>query len=95
MVKVIFQDGYFAAEGHADYDDSGRDIVCAAVSVLSTTYANALIQFGGNAKTRLNAGKVKITYDECEATKMISQTIKIGFEALAEKYPQNVVLLCG
>lgn len=32
----------FQSEGHAGYDDSGRDIVCAAVSTLVFTTINAI-----------------------------------------------------
>jgi len=32
----------FRASGHSGYDDAGRDIVCAAVSVLGCTCVNSL-----------------------------------------------------
>ena len=38
------QNGYigFEAEGHAEYSESGTDIICAAVSVLMTNTANSI-----------------------------------------------------
>ena len=38
------QEGYigFEAEGHAEYSESGTDIICAAVSVLMTNTANSI-----------------------------------------------------
>ena len=32
----------FICQGHAGYAEAGADIVCAAVSILTTTCANAL-----------------------------------------------------
>lgn len=47
MIKVtIYKDenGYigFEAKGHAEYAESGSDIICAAVSVLMTNTANSI-----------------------------------------------------
>ena len=32
----------YEISGHAEFDDSGRDIVCAAISILATTTHNAI-----------------------------------------------------
>ena len=37
----------FECRGHAGFDRAGRDIVCAAVSVLTTTCVNALETVAG------------------------------------------------
>ena len=34
----------YEIRGHAEYDDSGRDIVCAAISILATTTYNSIEQ---------------------------------------------------
>ena len=35
----------FRSEGHAEYDDSGKDIICAAVSTLVINTINSIDQF--------------------------------------------------
>ena len=37
----------YTIEGHANYDDYGRDIVCAAISVLSQTTLLSLVEVCG------------------------------------------------
>ena len=49
MIKAAFytRNGQyisFSVKGHADYDDEGRDIICAAVSALTINAVNSLEQ---------------------------------------------------
>lgn len=50
MIRVtIYKDNNqivgFKSEGHAEYDDSGKDIICAAVSTLVINTVNSIDQF--------------------------------------------------
>ena len=52
-VLTRFKDGFiFTASGHAGYDEPGRDVICAAVSMLSLTVAERL---GERSDIRSNA----------------------------------------
>jgi uncharacterized protein YsxB (DUF464 family) len=50
MIKIkVNQDGYIKdlhVSGHADYDEHGKDIVCAAVSSMTILTINAIEKFG-------------------------------------------------
>ena len=89
-------------EGHADYAESGSDIVCSAVSILAYTLAEhlAVMYDGGLLEEKpliqMNSGDMKI---ECkpteEALHYITNTfsfVKLGFAIIANTYPENVTL---
>jgi uncharacterized protein YsxB (DUF464 family) len=88
-----------AIRGHADYDEAGRDIVCASVSILAMTIA----QFAGklkdeglaNPEIRVDKGDVYIdivpgTYMQYEDALWVVDNICAGFELLAHEYPDYV-----
>ncbi len=88
-------------EGHAEYNP-GLDIVCSAVSMLSFTLLQALKNEHENGNLRYffmhhDSGNVHIVADTkklfCERLQTIINTIFLGFELLAAKYPENVELL--
>lgn len=90
----------FEISGHADYDDHGRDIVCAAVSVLATTAYNSLefhvkdkvsskiIEEDGFFNLRLK----KLDEDEMKISDVILKTMEIGIESIAMQYPNYVAI---
>lgn len=85
--------------GHARYDQTGRDIVCAAASVLAYT----VLKVVHDAQTE---GEVQIFYEQVEPGcfvldfqthrqsekklyEVLSALMK-GFELLAEAYPEHI-----
>ena len=86
-------------QGHAGYDEPGRDIVCAAASMLALTLAyrcrgvaepdeiaeEELLNGNAHVVIKPNTGR-EAQYHE------IFSTIHAGFEALSGKYPQCVKL---
>ena len=85
--------------GHAEYAQSGRDIVCAAASVLTTTCVNALESVAGV--------KPRVTRDEQSATikvvlpgdmsvqkrydaELVMNTVLQGFSDIASEYPKHL-----
>ena len=54
MVKIKVLDDSITITGHANYDDFGKDIVCASVSSIAITTINAIKRFD----------KDNITYEE-------------------------------
>lgn len=106
MTKVIFvENGLglegFTCQGHAGYAAAGEDIVCAAVSILTTTCANALETVAGVSP--------KITAREKDAylalrlpqglppekqhdAQILLLALRQGLEDLQEAYPKYIHL---
>ena len=50
MIKVdLTKDKVITVSGHANYDDKGKDIVCASVSSIVITTINAIIEIDNEA----------------------------------------------
>lgn len=86
--------------GHAGYNP-GNDIVCSAVSMLTSTLAQCIMdeEMQGNASIdfmELQEGNVSIDFNYIdnanEKITTIIETMYTGFELLAEKYPDYVSL---
>ena len=43
MIKIKILKDYIEVKGHANYDDFGKDIVCASVSSIVITTVNAIV----------------------------------------------------
>lgn len=72
--------------GHAGYAPEGEDIVCAAVSILFFTLAEAAVQKGGRAFFRSGEGKIFVP----EELERELSFVRSGISLLAEKYPEKV-----
>ncbi len=90
------------AEGHALFDQKGRDIVCAAATVLLRTAAQVLgdwpgIAFEGAAPERGTLSfEAKADGGEAKAElKFAADFLKAGFDSLAKEFPQNVQFECN
>jgi len=44
MIKIKILKDYIEVKGHANYDDIGKDIVCASVSSIIITTINAIVR---------------------------------------------------
>ena len=49
MIKVIIKKNSITVDGHAMYDDYGKDIVCAGASSILITTVNAILKFDNEA----------------------------------------------
>lgn len=95
----------YEVSGHADFDDHGRDILCAAVSVLSQTTILAL-----NKVCKINENDIKFCIDEktgyLEVTlskslkqdlrnsaNIVLETMVVGLGDLATQYPKYINLM--
>lgn len=80
-----------AVQGHAGYDETGRDIVCAGVSAISYALLGFLYDAGGVIeKAQTGSGEMVI---ECERAAGIDSAFHmamIGYLQIAKKYPQHV-----
>ena len=49
MIKIVINNNLIRISGHANYDDYGKDIVCASVSSIIITSINAIYRFNKDA----------------------------------------------
>lgn len=83
--------------GHAGAAPHGEDLVCAAVSALVCTLAEAVRRLernhqAENVEIRLFAGDAEVSFVseyECLANAVVD-TVCLGLECLAKEYPQYV-----
>ena len=84
----------FRSEGHADFDDEGRDIICAAVSVLELNLANSVAEFT-DARFSCQIGEDTGTFEflladrEDEKAALLLDSCLLGMEAIRQKYGSN------
>ena len=81
-------------QGHAMYDDYGKDIVCAGASTIFITTVNAILRFNDKAivveqKKDLVCLKVLQT---CEIIKTLLDNMIDLFSELSLKYPKNITI---
>ena len=81
-------------EGHANYDDYGKDIVCAAVSATYLCTVNAILSLNKDSiQVNNNKAKQEIivnTYDD--TTNILLKNMIICLESLEKQYPKNINL---
>ncbi len=101
VVLVCQKNGCFKscrAKGHADFSVKGKDIVCAAESVILRTSVELLEQTEGvglkvNASAR---GSLEFFVEACssvqaeERLKCVGDLIRLAFSELSAEYPRNV-----
>ena len=78
--------------GHAMYDDYGKDIVCSAVSSITTTTINGIISIDEDAILyQVSDGKmvIKIKKDDEITLKLINNMIDL-LKELSKNYPDNI-----
>lgn len=109
---VIFKDktgniGRYKISGHADYDVKGKDIVCAAVSILAQTTLISLVEVCGLDENALDYEIIEkhgiidvklpdvIDEDIRTKTKVALGLLEIGINAIQKNYPEYVTLEYG
>ena len=91
MIKVVYSSNSLIVTGHANYDDYGKDIVCASVSSLITCTVNGIYSLNNNSilyKEDSNTIEIKILDDE-NALKLFNNLI-LMLKDLAKDYPKNI-----
>ncbi len=102
---ILYLDGAgnytgFLVRGHAGYAAAGSDIVCAAVSVLTTTCVNAMESVAGvtpavtgGADGTLGARLPKgLTPSQLHDCQVLLGALRQGLADLVEGYPKYVML---
>lgn len=85
--------------GHANYDEIGKDIVCAAVSALFQTFLLTMDKIKTETKDKymydIKTGESVIMFHEekSQEAQLLIKSLFIGLEAIAESYPENVRII--
>jgi uncharacterized protein YsxB (DUF464 family) len=92
MIKVKVKKDIISISGHANYDDYGKDIVCAAVSSVAMCSVEAIATFDENA---VNVKKENDTLDiiinkEDEVTLKLINNMLNCLKEIAKQYPKNI-----
>ena len=92
MITITQTDSSITIEGHANYAEHGKDIVCAAVSILAQTLIQTIVKkTDEKIKYVIQSGYIEI---ECERklkeTYLLFDAFFIGCQMLAANYPNNV-----
>ena len=95
MIVITHTPGEIRIEGHAGYDVIGRDIVCAAVSVLTETFIEGVRKLTPDElKCEIAAGKVVIQYGNLSTeAQLLMSSFFVGVGMVANSYPANVKLI--
>ena len=92
MIIVKIRPKKITINGHADYSEYGKDIVCSSVSSIVTTTVNAILMFNPKTiKYTVKEGLVKIDIlKNDETTKKLLDNMINLFEELMHDYPKNI-----
>ena len=91
MIKVSIKQKQIIIKGHANYDELGKDIVCASVSSMVITTVNAILRIDNDAiKYSDNNGvTIDIIKDGEITNKLINNLIDL-LEELEKQYPKYI-----
>jgi len=97
----------YEVSGHSGYDSYGRDIVCAAISILAQTALNSLNEVCGIEEKYIcytlieEQGYLDVSLSEnlskelLEKAEIVLETMLVGFKGLQDVYPKYITLEYG
>jgi uncharacterized protein YsxB (DUF464 family) len=79
MIKVVVKNDSITISGHANYNDYGKDIVCAAVSATVITTVNGILSIDKDAieVNEKNKVEIKILKNNETVNKLINNMITL------------------
>lgn len=92
IITYVDSDGKykgFSADGHAEYADPGEDIVCAAVSVLTTNTINAIETFTDDEisyETDDGYLKFEISGKISQESQLLLNAMMLGLQSIEKSY---------
>ena len=94
-IKVNYKDNFidsFKISGHANYDDYGKDIVCAAVSASVLTTINGIIALDNSileVDNILDKMTIKVLKNEKNSQVLLNSMLS-NLKSLVVEYPKNI-----
>ena len=95
MIKVKVTKKCISVLGHADYDDDGKDIVCASVSSIVLCSVEAIANFDTDAiDIKQSNDKLDIIINkEDNITQKLVNNMLNCLKELEKKYPKNIKII--
>lgn len=97
MILVKVEKDKIEIKGHADYEDLGKDIVCASVSSIVTTTINGIISIDEDSieySEKEGFISIKLLKDKDVVNKLIFNMIDL-LKQLESQYPKNIKIKEG
>ncbi|MDD7194676.1 MAG: ribosomal-processing cysteine protease Prp [Oscillospiraceae bacterium] len=102
MIKVRFSVGDrqlngFEISGHALFAESGKDIICAAVSSAAYMAANTVTEIiRADAKAQAEDGAMVLTLNEPNTqAETVLRGLELHLTELSKQYPQHIKIIYG
>ena len=102
MIKVRFSVGErqlngFEISGHALFAESGKDIICAAVSSAAYMAANTVTEIiRADAKAQAEDGAMVLTLNEPNTqAETVLRGLELHLTELSKQYPQHIKIIYG
>ncbi len=102
MIRVRFLIGNnrltgFEISGHAFFAESGKDVVCAAVSSAAYMVANTVTEvIGADSEANADDGKMSLMLkEENEQCNALLKGFELHITELSKQYPQNIKVIYG
>ena len=102
MIKVRFSVGNrqlhgFEISGHAMFAESGKDVVCAAVSSAAYMAANTITDvIGADADAKAGDGAMSVTLNQAnEQAQAVLRGLELHLTELSKQYPENIKIIYG
>jgi len=93
-INVVKQNNVIVSmeyKGHAEYDDMGKDIVCASASVALLTTVNACLEFDENSIKYEESNTVKLeNLKHDNITNKLLYNLERVLSELEKQYPNNI-----
>ena len=96
--KVVKKQGRyysFSCSGHAEYDDYGKDIVCAAVSMIVINTANAIDSLTDNELMASKESAISWEFKNIpdEKAELLMDAMLLGLDEICKKYGNEYLRL--
>lgn len=92
MVKVNIKDNVITIKGHANFDEFGKDIVCASISSIVITTVNGILRINNksvNVEELKDILIIKYNKEDYNTLSLIENMISL-LQELESKYPKNI-----
>ena len=95
MIAVCVREDGITIEGHANYAEYGKDIVCAGMTALMRTLVKSIEDLTEDEiEYEISSGKVDIHYRNLsEKSKTLVDSFFLGVCMIANEFPSNVRIM--
>lgn len=94
MITIYKSHKGLTIDGHANFAEQGKDIVCAAVSVLAQTLIESIEELtADDVRSVIEHGHIELNYRNLsETSRVLMDSFFIGCRMLESEYPECVTL---